>query len=219
MSSFSPHGAAPAAPSCVSPSPATTPHSPAYERPQPAGHPSLRDKRTGAGWAIERCCRKPAVRPAPAPFPAKLRGGIARMTGPTRRGRPSLGERAVMTATLPGAVLNAATAATADYGIDRSAVLTDIVCFPLRPTRSDASPPAAALIRIAARRGRYRRCNRPPRESASAATHRAARRARPSATRNAAVHLADIICRHMGFPHLVRELDTKPEKEVLPLAI
>ena len=51
------------------------------------------------------------------------------MTGPTRRGRPSLGERAVMTATLPVTVLTTATAAAADYGVDRSAVLTDIVCF------------------------------------------------------------------------------------------
>ena len=31
-------------------------------------------------------------------------------------------------------------------------------------------------------------------------------------------YLADVVCRHMGFPHLVRELDTKSE-EVLPLAM
>ena len=34
-----------------------------------------------------------------------------------------------MTATLPVTVLTTATAAAADYGVDRSAVLTDIVCF------------------------------------------------------------------------------------------
>ena len=40
----------------------------------------------------------------------KAAGRIVSMTGSTRRGRPSLGERAVMTATLPVTVLNAAAA-------------------------------------------------------------------------------------------------------------
>ena len=142
------------------------------------------------------------------------------MTGPTRRGRPSLGERAVMTATLPGAVLNAATAAAADYGIDRSAVLTDIVCFHYgRPDLMRHLPqqllfesrPAAADTDAAI--GPHAKVRLPlPIAQLVERDHQRLGMQRST-------YLADIICRHMGFPHLVRELDTKPEKEVLPLAI
>lgn len=142
------------------------------------------------------------------------------MTGPTRRGRPSLGERAVMTATLPVTVLNAATAAAADYGVDRSAVLTDIVCFHYgrpdlmrhlpqqllfesQPTMAHADDAIGPHAKV-----------RLPLPIAQLVERDHQRLGMQRST-----YLADIICRHMGFPHLVRELDTKSEKEVLPLAI
>ena len=125
-----------------------------------------------------------------------------------------------MTATLPGAVLNAATAAAADYGIDRSAVLTDIVCFHYgRPDLMRHLPqqllfesqPAAADTNAAI--GPHAKVRLPlPIAQLVERDHQRLGMQRST-------YLADIICRHMGFPHLVRELDTKSEKEVLPLAI
>lgn len=142
------------------------------------------------------------------------------MTGSVRRGRPSLGERAVMTATLPVTVLSAAAATAVDYGIDRSAVLTDIVCFHYGRPELMRHLPQQLLF-----------------ESQPAATsdtddaigpHAKVRLPLPIAQLvdrdhqrlgiQRSTYLADIICRHMGFPHLVRELDTKSE-EVLPLAM
>ena len=143
------------------------------------------------------------------------------MPGSTRRGRPSLGERAVMTATLPVAVLNAAAAAAADYSIDRSALLTDIVCFhynrhdlmrhlpqqllfetqpPTRDAETDAIGPHAKV--------------RLPLPVAQLVERDHQRLGMQRFT-----YLANIICRHMGFGHLVRELDKGSEKEVLPLAM
>lgn len=128
-----------------------------------------------------------------------------------------MGERAVMTATLPVTVLKAAESTAADYGIDRSAVLTDIVCFHYDRPDLMRHLPQWLLF-----------------ESESAATadtddtigpHAKVRLPLPIAQlverdhqqlgMQRSTYLGDIICRHMGFPHLVRELD----KEVLLLAM
>ena len=142
------------------------------------------------------------------------------MTGLTRRGRPSLGERAVMTATLPVTVLTAAAAAAADYRVDRSAVLTDIVCF--HYGRPD-------LMRHLPQRLLFESQPTMAHADNAIGPHAKVRLPLPIAElveldhqrlgMQRSTYLADIICRHMGFPHLVRELDTKSEKEVLPLAI
>lgn len=136
------------------------------------------------------------------------------MTGSTRRGRPSLGERAVMTATLPVTVLNAATATAADYGIDRSAVLTDIVCFHYGRPDLMRHLPQQLLFE-----------SQPADTDDAIGPHAKVRLPLPIAQlverdhqrlgMQRSTYLADIICRHMGFPHLVRELD----REVLLLAM
>lgn len=135
-----------------------------------------------------------------------------------RGGRPSLGERAIMTATLPVTVLNAATATAADYGIDRSALLTDIVCFHYnRPDLMRHLPqqllfesqPATAAADDAI--GPHTKV-RPPLPVAQLVERDHQRLGIERST-----YLADIICSHMGFPHLVRELDK--DKEVLLLAM
>lgn len=137
-----------------------------------------------------------------------------------RGGRPSLGERAIMTATLPVTVLNAATATAVDYGIDRSALLTDIVCFHYgRPDLMRHLPqqllfesqPATAVADEAI--GPHTKV-RPP-----LAVAQLIERDHQQLGIERSTYLADIICRHMGFPHLVRELDKGSEKEVLLLAM
>lgn len=142
------------------------------------------------------------------------------MAGSTR-GRKSLGERAIMTATLPVTVLNAATSAAADHGVDRSALLTDIVCFHYgRPDlmrhlpqqllfESQPTTTAAADDAI----GPHAKVRLPLSIAALV------ERDHEQLGMQRSTYLADIICRHMGFPHLVRELDKGFEKEVLPLAI
>lgn len=138
------------------------------------------------------------------------------MTGSTRRGRPSLGERAVMTATLPVTVLNAAETTATNYGIDRSAVLTDIVCFHYgRPE----------LMRHLPQQLLFESQPATPDADDTIGPHAKVRLPLPIAQlverdhqrlgMQRSTYLGDIICRHMGFPHLVRELD----KEVLLLAM
>lgn len=141
------------------------------------------------------------------------------MTGSTRRGRPSLGERAVMTATLPVTVLKTAAITAADYGVDRSAVLTDIVCFHYGRPDLMRHLPQHLLFK-----------SQPVKADTDYAIgpHAKVRLPLPIAQlverdhqrlgMQRSTYLADVICRHMGFPHLVRELDTKVE-EVLPLAM
>ncbi|WP_237165093.1 hypothetical protein, partial [Mycolicibacterium peregrinum] len=134
---------------------------------------------------------------------------------------PSLGERAIMTATLPVTVLNAAAAAAADHGIDRSALLTDIVCFhygrpdlmrhlPQQLLFESRYPTTAAADDAIGPHAKVRL----PLAIAALVERDHERLGMQRST-----YLADIICRHMGFPNLVRELDKGFEKEVLPLAI
>lgn len=123
-----------------------------------------------------------------------------------------------MTATLPVTVLNAATATAADYGIDRSALLTDIVCFHYgrpdlmrhlpqqllfesQPDTADSDHAIGPHTKV-----------RPPLPIAQLIE-----RDHQQLGIERSTYLADIICRHMGFPHLVRELDK--DKEVLLLAM
>ncbi|WP_373145972.1 hypothetical protein [Mycobacterium marinum] len=125
-----------------------------------------------------------------------------------------------MTATLPVTVLNAAAAIAADYGIDRSAVLTDIVCF--HYSRPDLmrhlpqqllfeSQPATADADHAI--GPHAKVRLPlPIAQLVERDHQRLGMQRST-------YLADIICRQIGFPHLVRELDKGSEKEVLLLAM
>lgn len=126
-----------------------------------------------------------------------------------------------MTATLPVTVLNAATSAAADHGVDRSALLTDIVCFHYgRPDLMrhlpqqllfESQPLTAAAVDDAI--GPHAKV-RLPLPIAELVEHDHQQLGIQRST-----YLADIICRRMGFPHLVRELDKEFEKEVLPLAI
>ena len=53
---------------------------------------------------------------------------IMPVTGRPKTGRPSLGDRAIMTATLPNVALRAVDNAATAHSISRSTVLTDIVC-------------------------------------------------------------------------------------------
>lgn len=141
------------------------------------------------------------------------------MAGSTRRGRKSLGERAIMTATLPVTVLNAAAAAAANHGIDRSALLTDIVCFHYgRPDLMrhlpqqllfESQPPATVADDVI---GPHAKVRLPlPIAELVERDHQKLGMQRST-------YLADIICQQMGFAHLVRELGKRFE-EVLPLAI
>ncbi|GJJ24006.1 hypothetical protein [Mycolicibacterium mageritense] len=126
-----------------------------------------------------------------------------------------------MTATLPVSVLNAANAVAADHRIDRSTLLTDIVCFHYGRPDLMRHLPQQLLFE-----------SRPSTNTAddgAIGPHAKVRLPLPIAELvdrdheqlgiQRSTYLADIICRHMGFPHLVRELDKGIEKEVLPLAI
>lgn len=146
---------------------------------------------------------------------------IRPMTGVGRRGRvgrPSLGDRAIMTATLPGIVLRAVDTIAADHSVDRATVLTDIIMFHYdRPDLMRRLP--QRLLFETARETELseddRRIGphvkvRPPRVVADLIDvdhlHFGIERS---------TYLADIICHHMGYPELVR--DTAVQKEGLPL--
>lgn len=146
------------------------------------------------------------------------------MTGVGRRGRagrPSLGDRAIMTATLPVIVLRAVDTAAADHGTDRTAVLTDIVCFHYdRPDLMRHLPQQVLLETASAttelsdedrRIGPHVKV-RPPRVVADIIDVDHMRLGIERST-----YLADIVCHHMGYPELVR--DTEVQKEGLPLAM
>lgn len=138
------------------------------------------------------------------------------MTGSTRAGRPSLGERAVMTATLPVTVLNAAIATAADYGIDRSAVLTDIVCFHYgRPDLMRHLPQQLLFESQPATADTDDTIGPHAKVRLPLPIAQLVERDHQRLGMQRSTYLGDIICRHMGFPHLVRELD----KEVLLLAM
>lgn len=143
------------------------------------------------------------------------------MAGHRKTGRPSLGDRVIMTVPLPLAVLALADVAAADHGIDRSALLADICCChygrpdlmrhltqqilfetrtATRHVTTDSSQPGPH-VKV-----------RPPRVIADmiVADYQLRGMTRPAL-------LSDICCHHLGFPDLVRELRT--EKEGLPLAM
>ncbi len=146
------------------------------------------------------------------------------MTGVGRRGRagrPSLGDRAIMTATLPVIVLRAVDTAAADHGTDRTAVLTDIVCFHYDRPDLMRHLPQQVLFETASattelsdedrRIGPHVKV-RPPRVVADIIDVDHMRLGIERST-----YLADIVCHHMGYPELVR--DTEVQKEGLPLAM
>lgn len=151
---------------------------------------------------------------------------INRMTGVGKRprprgGRPSLGDRAIMTANLPMVVLRAVDTAAKDHGTDRTAVLTDIVCFHYgRPDLMrrlpqrllfESSTAATELSDEDRRIGPHVKV-RPPRVVADIIE---IDYLRLGVERS--VYLSDIICQHVGYPELVR--DTEVRTEGLPLAM
>ena len=149
---------------------------------------------------------------------------IKPMTGVGRRGRagrPSLGDRAIMTATLPVIVLRATDTAAADHGTDRTAVLTDIICFHYgRPDLMrhlpqqllfETSRATTELTDEDRQIGPHVKV-RPPRVVANAIEMDYHELGIERST-----FLADIVCLHMGYPELIR--DTGVQKEGLPLAM
>ncbi|MHA7659201.1 hypothetical protein ACX9NJ_27675 [Mycobacterium sp. ML2] len=154
-------------------------------------------------------------------FPEITRAESVPMTAHRKTGRPSLGDRVIMTVPLPLAVLAIADAAAADHGIDRSALLADICCYHYgRPdlmrhlTQQVLAEPhtEAAPVPLEGRQPGPHVKVRPPRVIADMiiADHQRRAMSRPAL-------LVDICCYHLGFPDLVRELYTI--KEGLPLAI
>jgi hypothetical protein len=148
---------------------------------------------------------------------------INSMTGVGRRGagRPSLGDRAIMTATLPAIVQRAADAAAADHGVDRTAVLTDILCCHYgrhdlmrhlpQQLIFETSRPTTTLSEGDRRIGPHVKV-RPPRAVADVIGLEYQQLGIERST-----FLADIVCLHMGYPELIR--DTGVQKEGLPLAM
>lgn len=146
------------------------------------------------------------------------------MTGVGRRGRagrPSLGDRAIMTATLPVIVQRAADTAAAEHGVDRTAVLTDIVCLHYgRPDLMRHLPQQLLFETL-------RETTELTDEDRRIGPHVKVRPPRVVADLIALDHLqlgierstflADIVCLHMGYPELIR--DTGVQKEGLPLAM
>lgn len=126
-----------------------------------------------------------------------------------------------MTAKLPIAALQAADAAAADHSIDRTTVLTDIVCFhygrrDLMRHRSEQllleSRTATRELTVDGRRLGPHVKVRPPRPVADIIEEDSQRLGIDRSTL-----LADIVCQHLGFPELVRELGAR--EEGLPLAM
>lgn len=126
-----------------------------------------------------------------------------------------------MTAKLPLAVLRAVDAAAADHRIDRTLVLSDIVC--LHYGRPDLVRYSAQQLSFETRTATKELTS----EDRQLGPHVKVRPPRPvgdlveeeyhrlGITRSTL--LADIVCQHMGFAELVRELDFC--KEALPLAM
>lgn len=143
------------------------------------------------------------------------------MTGLGRTGRPSLGDRVIMTVPLPRAVLELADATAADHAVDRSALLADICCYHygrpdlMRHLSQQIMFETRSATKEVSAEGRQPTPHvkvRPPRAVADMIVADYQRRGitRPTL-------LADICSYHLGFPDLVRAIDT--EKGVLPLAM
>ncbi|WP_244881385.1 hypothetical protein [Mycolicibacterium sp. TY81] len=148
-------------------------------------------------------------------------GMIGLMTGRAKTGRPSLGDRVVMTAKLPNVVRRAADTAADDHKIDRCVLLAEIVSFHYgRPDLMRHLPQrllfetqrdTTALTDEDRQLGQHVPVKPPP----AVAEQVRAEAERLGIPRSAL--LSDIICHHLGYPELVRELDTP--KEGLPLAM
>ncbi len=146
------------------------------------------------------------------------------MTAVGRRGagRPSLGDRAIMTATLPAIVQRAADAAAVDHGVDRTAVLTDILCCHYgrhdlmrhlpQQLIFETSRPTTELSDEDRRVGPHVKV-RPPRAVADLIELEYQQLGIERST-----FLADIVCLYMGYPELIRDMGVQ-QKEGLPLAM
>ncbi|WP_234790995.1 hypothetical protein [Mycolicibacterium wolinskyi] len=149
-------------------------------------------------------------------FSRKPAGKIGAMAG-SNRGRPSLGERATVTATLPLTVRKAAETAARDHHLDLSPYLADLICFHYGRPDLMRHLTQAILFETASRTydlttdtyGRHQTI-RLPVPVAELVEYEARDRGIQRSTL-----LADIVCLRMGFPGLIRAID----KEVMPLAI
>lgn len=127
----------------------------------------------------------------------------------------------MMTAKLPIAALAAVDAAAADHSIDRTTVLTDIVCR--HYGRPDLTRHHSEQLSLESRTAPTELTA----EGRRLGPHVKVRPPRPVADLIEADHqrlgierstlLADIVCQHLGFPELMRELATR--EEGLPLAM
>jgi hypothetical protein len=127
----------------------------------------------------------------------------------------------MMTAKLPVAALQAVDAAATDHCTDRMAILTDIVClhYGRRDLMAHRSEQLLLESRTATKEltadGRQLGPHvklRPPRPVANLIEDEYQRLGIDRSTL-----LADIVCQHLGFAELVRELDVR--EEGLPLAM
>jgi hypothetical protein len=127
----------------------------------------------------------------------------------------------MMTAKLPIAALRAADALAADHSIDRTTVLTDIVCRHygrpdlIRHRSEQFSIESRMAPKELTAEGRQLGPHvkvRPPRPVADLIEAEYQRLGIERSTL-----LADIVCQHLGFPELMRELDVR--EEGLPLAM
>ncbi|WP_234790346.1 hypothetical protein [Mycolicibacterium mucogenicum] len=148
-------------------------------------------------------------------------GMISLMTGRAKTGRPSLGDRVVMTAKLPNVVREAADTAAHDHKIDRCVLLAEIVSFHYgRPDLMRHLPQRllfetqrnTTVLTFEDRQLGQHVPVKPPPAVAEQVREHAERLGIPRSAL-----LADIISQHLGYPELVRELDTP--KEGLPLAM
>lgn len=127
----------------------------------------------------------------------------------------------MMTAKLPVVVLRAVDTAASEHAVDRTALLTDIICYHYaRPDLMRHLPqqllfettrPTTQLSDEDRRTGPHVKV-RPPRVVADVIELDYENRGLDRST-----FLADIVCRHMGYPELMRE--TNVQKEGLPLAM
>lgn len=138
------------------------------------------------------------------------------MTG-TTRGRPSLGRRAGVTATLPVTVRETAVARAKEHGIDLSPFLSDLLCFHygrpdlmrhLPQALLDENNPVSPLRADVLGHHQMIRVPQPIRDRIEDDLRRRGNIRRSTL-------LADIICLHLGFPGLIRVLNM----EVMPLAM
>jgi hypothetical protein len=133
------------------------------------------------------------------------------------RGRPSLGERAIVTATLPVSVRRVAEHRATDHHLNLSPYLADVICYHygradlMRNLRQSTVFDAGAHVSDLTFDviGKHVTIRLPLPVAHEVECEVGDRDVERSTL------LADIVCLHLGFPGLIRALD----KEVLPLAI